>query len=1452
MEGAVGQKYAINVFNRGIAQDLLHDIPHGQVRDTYIRANRMIVNQDLINALKVLPGNSYVDNIAGGSSGVAKMLALYEMNGSVYTFWAFSNNSLIKIYKDFDLIGQNMNYPGDYSNGYLYVDGNPDSMEIAITDNAIAPIILDVEDMDDSKLTQKYQADYDSSLYEINQDVHLTQPAFRGLRNLGVGGGVRVGSYSYAYRLVSENGDSTPWSPPTPFIPVPSNYGQGTQSNFVPGAKTYGEAPSLNYSKYGVDIAFRVINLTGFDFVEVKRIPNNVGGPVEYTASPQFLRLETSISDTSITVVRFTDNSALSWASLDDSNTLENSTIATARTVRFYDNRVVLGGVTYESRLFEDTTAFKDVPGTSIQGLAYKENLGEDGYTDIYNQVYNKTHRLGERYSYAGQLVDGSGSRSFALPFPDLVNFKFPERRTLFSSSYNTGAATAATVNSDDGQVTGACYEVYDQKAYAKSTSRLVNIVTGIDSDGDSVNESYNPLHPTSREDSDDTEHGRATCSVIEGSQAYAPDVYGADILATGMKLGGMDVSKLPSWAEGFSVLRSNPANRVVAQGIGMYALVPAASSTSKSQTKMWFYSPEMDSVIGNKPAVFDDIIAHPEDYEVQLVSPVAWSPEFYSGALVGSTGAGIDMAAIATSYYSSDKTNPFDSDATTGRGDGYVTFGRWRNTSNQGSGIDYDADEYILSIDAASIVSLPNPSNGIDMTGRSKYLELDFGSTQIYSTNVLGTNLSTDDVTNRAAQEPWYVINIVRTGARVGDNNVDVFNEIGHYIKLNSLVGFGSGVLDQSVEVVSERVNDFYRPALSTAAGEFSYIYVNNQLWLDVTHWSSTDVDAIRTTLNGSDTFNQQYGATGNYSGDCYGIYEVEELDGIYYIKFPYQTIGTSTDIIPEEGDNIEVRYNSDYPIDLLLGDNVIGPAMFVPIDCKTDPDDRTDYRGQLLLGPKAFPFQSFQFEDELYHSPADTASATVANRYSSGDDIPMGYLRQLAVVFMCESTVNLPFVYKDFFPYKNYVMRPMVFTEKDDDDTERQHVAGMNIYDGYVDDYPGEYLTWGYGGFHFPQGYNFDHNKLHTEFYSEKPVGVDEILEYPKRIQWGLKRSAASIVKGVSRTMPATNVYDVLLKEGSEINILYDEYSGKGTNLYAILDTGVVGLITNKQVLRDGMADDLGVILSDSGFIQGELWLDRYVGTPDLRWRGRAEGSIKQNGVFAPVLVFVGDDDIHILTGNSVASMGTNFRGTIVDLVKGITNDTILSGVVNPARNELWLLIDDTIYIYSFAVNNWVGFHDVALLSGLTFSKVYDGTRTPTLFITNEFAAQPAIHILSIYKESSSVTWASGGGNTPYVEFAVTPAGFKQYRFEDIFVQSSTRPYRIEVSIDSDFADSYTAEQAEIKDVTGGYRVTLGRTDDGSTLIGNTLYVKVTLPATGLHTMGYARTGYSEVIGG
>ena len=333
---------------------------------------------------------------------------------------------------------------------------------------------------------------------------------------------------------------------------------------------------------------------------------------------------------------------------------------------------------------------------------------------------------------------------------------------------------------------------------------------------------------------------------------------------------------------------------------------------------------------------------------------------------------------------------------------------------------------------------------------------------------------------------------------------------------------------------------------------------------------------------------------------------------------------------------------------------------------------------------------------------------------------------------------------------------------------------------------------------------------------------------------------------------------MYDIVFKDASEINILYDQYTSKGNNLYTVMDRGVVGLITDKSLLRDGVGDALGIVLSDSGFIQAELWLDTFVGTPDSRWRGRAEGSIKSSqNVQVPGLVFIGDQDVYLLSGNGVIALGSNYAATLVDAVKAITGSTVLTATIDAARNELWLKIGSSIHVYSFTVNNWVAtIHDSQIVD-LTFAKLFDSSRMTRVSIVKYFESGQSWAFIT---KSDDTFEFDSDTKVPvalpqYIDFAVTPEVGSQVEFTDIFINSNVMPNTIVCSKTYDFVtDPFTAvgSAGEIKDIGNLYRLTLGRTDNNTEeLICNTLYVRIYYSVRTEVKLGYVKTGYKKVVG-
>lgn len=420
MKGTQNQRYVATLFFGGLAADIDPEMLDSKT-GACLEAHYFHVFNTVKNILQKIRGS--VSFISDSSLGVAATLVgAIWLNGYLVEFWYFSGAT--HIYANGVLVANNSTLPGDATH-YLDMDKNTETWEIFITDNKQCPIVLNLQDMLDSVLTTDYFADYDQKLYEVNKPVALGQPVFQALENVGAGGGLKAGSYSYAMRYISIGGDKTAWSPSTPYIPIPYNMRSGTSDAIKAnsGVLISGQAPSLTPTKYGVRLKLRLTNIVGFDYIEIRRYTSNTGQPVSYTPIAEYMILSLDINGSVIdiknnphSVIEFVDSNTQAWAVLDESVTNTYSTIKRARTIRYFNRRIILGGIEYESKELPTQDIFITDPVTSKLTIPIIKKLGTDGFSNMQNQVYNRSHRGGERYGFAAKLYDDQGNVLYAVP----------------------------------------------------------------------------------------------------------------------------------------------------------------------------------------------------------------------------------------------------------------------------------------------------------------------------------------------------------------------------------------------------------------------------------------------------------------------------------------------------------------------------------------------------------------------------------------------------------------------------------------------------------------------------------------------------------------------------------------------------------------------------------------------------------------------------------------------------------------------------------------------------------------------------------------------------------------------------------------------------------------------------------------------------------------------------
>jgi len=434
---------------------------------------------------------------------------------------------------------------------------------------------------------------------------------------------------------------------------------------------------------------------------------------------------------------------------------------------------------------------------------------------------------------------------------------------------------------------------------------------------------------------------------------------------------------------------------------------------------------------------------------------------------------------------------------------------------------------------------------------------------------------------------------------------------------------------------------------------------------------------------------------------------------------------------------------------------------------------------------------------------------------------------------------------------------MRPTVWDTIHDDESLVDYYDRMGLHGNeYYTDYGDEYLRWGYGGFALPKGYNFDNNKLlHTKGFTKPKTGFVETTIYMKRLHW-----STQAVSGfdVSKSFLPSNIYDLKNDKASQISILYDTYSEKGSNIYVITDRGAGILLTKKNILSDIGGNSLGYVVAESTLVAGELWLSHGINCPREFWRGKSEGIIRlPNNIKVSALVFPSDNDIIILSNDSFMGIASNNRKNILSAIESIDTDhnfdTALFSVIDESENNILVGIGGTIFTFLNDVNNWGGHVTGSkLIKVLNVPHLYGSTNRNMLAnIIQDFTGDLKITTLS-HKLPAR---ASNTTSLPYVFFSVNPSQGHSCEFTDMFISATYKPSSVTVSVNKDLSDPFTILSTNIIQYAPGlfHIKNLGRTGANKVLIGKVLYVKIQFSD---HTYFYdvkqVKTGYNNVVGG
>lgn len=1227
----------------------------------------------------------------------------------------------------------------------LQMDCNqsPLNPEVFITDFRIPPSIFNVQDMVDSVTGDptKYFSAFDPLLYQVNLQSPLDRPTFIELINVGGGGGLPVGQYSYAMRYSSKEGDRTNWSVDTPLIPIME--GLSSDSLQYPWSRTYGGPPApSSVTSFAPHLRFRVTNIYNYDFIEIRRTPYNKGAGINFV--PQGIVVaKISIDKGEISVREYIDpaDSNTNIIISDEDASQQLAEIEASKSIHYFDRRTVLMNVKVASR--ESDLQFIEI--NDKQGFPLIDKMYTASHKDPWNHVYRRSYMGGEKYGYAVVGFDGVGSSGFATKMDQLKNFQYPNRRdeiSMETANYSlTGTVRAATTQVNH---VGQTHEVFDLvnavnkgdicsfKNIHRSGSFLgltgsrtiLKVTEDCPEDagevenhgahvagGTVVTVSYQPFTPTRQNDDDVTGHNyivnpkvfsnasEVGCLNIGDGDThnYRPLGMGPSYYAHGMMMGG--VTNFPKWMKAFSVVRSDAAGRVVCQGLGFYSLTKAlyklvgnASLAGKAADKLWFYSPDIEQGIVSSNTL-NDIIDNPQNYAIQMVSPLGFFSEVY-GFENAESACNRDRIIDMVSYIrmirdtvDPSAINPGE-DGNMGIPEGqyrYVDYDKYRNTGQNPQFFANDPNK------GNKVYSLASVKRKVE--GRGQFIELETVG-DIYGKQSTGgsTERQFENQGLKDFTEPFYIINIIRTGANVADVDIQKYKSTDHYQKLESIIGRGNSLPGQAYLLVDERWDDCIP---SPFPGQFGsgidrFIYIKSpdgtyKKWINVTYKTAAQISVITAAINGA----------GVYNTDVYGIYthtNVNNQSRIFQINFPFSGFYPATDHF------IIVRYDGSAPIRVFGGDTYIGETIFAPIDAKADAnDDAAETQFAFGIG---FPYFKWKLNPRYYTIRKSTASL---NLIQDSVELQLGYIRQMVAMFCVESRAGIHLAHNldspdQFFPMINYVIRPNRW-----DDTKSTIDNG--IYQGYLDDYGNEIVNWQYGGFRFLQQINPDYSCESPKKYFSKPAfGFVEKTHFPTAIIQSLPRSINVQNSPGLRTFPANNRFDIDDNYG-EIKFAYDDTTGKGENLYAITEKGICLLITKKSILSDLNAGEIGYMSAD-GFIRAQYWLNKEIGMMDEMWRSAVVSFVpigdgaEQTRVKA--LFFANHRSVFRFMDNQVMDIWGSYNKVYNEGLATLTpgySTKVISGY-NTFYQEYWLYLKneevDTCFVYGQGTGMWYGTND------------------------------------------------------------------------------------------------------------------------------------------------------------
>jgi hypothetical protein len=1237
---------------------------------------------------------SCVGSIVTVVDGVEKLVEFWKDIG------AAGLDSLIRV--DGIIMAQNP-YIGFGEN--LDLDENGDGI-IFCTDGVLRPMFFDVRDLLSKSGTDYYYNTFDPKSNYIILSSPNNFPVFLGLITLGselldyqfTGTSVlKNGQYSYSVQYGTLLDEFSPWSHPTPLIPILQK-NTPTSTKYTERGVYLGDPGEE--SSLGIKLVFRINNDSNYDFVRIKRTEYEGGIPVGYTPVSSVIIGTININPQQISTVIIADFGGDEGSISVEEDVGNTTTVDTAKALKYYNSRLWLFNTITPELSLNENIIKKYSDNSAIKPCL--KGVGSDGFANVLNHVYGAGYMSGEKYGFAYIGFDSSVVKSFALQAnDDDSGFLFPNRRKPMNSIEELVSDLDKPIAARMDGTIGKCFERYDNQFDIAIGAEVLDLVDGDDK---------HTLHPVAIDDIENDD-GRTISGVYTtqdeltnqygGYLTFNPKGYAQRKFTCGAALKGIDISNLPSWVTSVGIARTAPAQRVLFQGIGVYDFYYEGDSPKKYTNKLVFFSSDMSE--GKGLLSTTDLSFIKNNCKIQLVSPVGYFPDLFNAggfALYGSGGGSdsvIDLLLNANIIRDHDGSINAP-DSTMGINN-YVGFGIYRNhqtvlDGTGGNNFNFKEDSVVGNIEGSEgIIDIVNIrhctsiSEKSEWYGRGEWWEIELDKNIYYSTDV-AHQYPYDFNEAKQAHEPFYIINIINDSASIPTGESTSYIDTGTFIKIESVMHrvtpnqASEKLIDNlSIQLVDERWEDCY-------TGDFGSGFFVGKLYEqtvngDIKVWVDESNIAVG-TLNNLKTNIKLYGFA-FWSGQgvtIHGFYKQRISGGIYYVDFNSLDVDNKY-FKPLESSKILCRYDSSRPIRVFGGDTYVNDSVFAAIDLNKPEGDQY------------LPFK-FPLPYMFYSLPS---SLVWADQFFAPDPPPTFYdssvskLRQLLIRFISENRFNNAFDYEvfddvlvsndRFFPKINYIPRP----DPSYTDDEMGDIWTDDVSVSYKTSFPQENTIWRYGGFRFNPVSNSDLlHKLNINIYTKTPTTVTITNKKNKRVLFSRKSSQDSSLG--FRSLIQSNYYD-LNYDGGEIIAAEQAEDESGGTLYLFTDHGVVILVVDKRLISSVQGDPDNMILSDeSTIVTGEYWVSKQVGV-DMAMRKSIQ-SIGSGIIFSNGL------DVYLVSGGKIEPIA----GTYYDEIRKWIGMTGYSyGSVYDIKNrQYWLSamhpdLRTKNFVFDLDTKNWVG---------------------------------------------------------------------------------------------------------------------------------------------------------------